>query len=333
MKYFTFPVLLYLFLCAPAPVSGQQDPMFTKYFFNGLIYNPAMAGSNDHLALNLIYRQQWIGLDGAPSTQSFSGHTPLNNERIGLGLSLVNDQAGASGTLDIHTAYAYRFKVGKKTKLSVGVQAGVTNWRGNWSELTLEDNDDVAFSNDINRWLPNFGAGLYLYNEQFFAGVGCPRLLEHDLREADRDATPVYAKTYRHYYATFGAAFKLGGYENLVFRPSALLKSTGIFSSFRKDEAFKNFGSPTELDVDAAFFFNKTLWVGAAYRTALELGDSSNDSADIWAAVYFRNGLRFGASYDLTLSKLNKANNGSFEVMVGYEFDIKVRRVASPRYF
>lgn len=320
-------------LLAASRASAQQDPMFTKYFFNSLIYNPATAGSSDHLNASLIYRQQWPGLEGAPTTQSLSAHTPLRNDHIGLGLSMVNDNIGASGTFDLNTAYAYRFRVGKSSRLSIGLQASVTNWRGDWSKLTIENTDDAVFSNDINRWLPNFGAGVYFYNKQFFAGVGCPRMLEHDLRKADHDATPVYARTYRHYYATAGAAFKLGGNENLVFRPSALLKSTGAFSSIRKDKAFKNFASPTELDVDASFFIAQTFWIGAAYRTALETRKSSNDSADIWAALYFRNGLRIGAAYDLTISRLNDAGAGSFEVMVGYEFDVKIKRVASPRYF
>lgn len=326
-------ITLCVSLLATNVASGQQDPMFTKYFFNSLIFNPATAGSAEHLSANLIHRQQWLGLEGSPSTQSLTAHTPLRNEHVGLGLSMVNDNIGASGTFDLNTAYAYRFRVGKTSKLSIGLQASVTNWRGNWSELVLEDNDDVSFNDQISRWLPNFGAGIYFYNQQFYAGVGCPRILEYDLRQVDQQTTPIYARTYRHYYATIGSAFKLGGNNNLIIRPSALLKNTGALSSLRKDKVFRNFGSPTELDLDLSFMIAQTFWIGAAYRTALESGKSSNDSADIWAALYFRNGLRIGAAYDMTLSRLNDVNNGSFEVMVGYEFDIKVKKVASPRYF
>ena len=209
---------------------------------------------------------------------------------------------------------------------------GPTNWRGDWSELTLEDGTDAVFSENLNRWQPNFGAGAYLYSKRFFAGVGCPRILEYDLRQTESNATPFYAKSYRHYYTVVGAAFPLGS-EMLVFRPMALLKNTGLFSSSKNPSPQGQVGAPTELDLDASFFFYQTFWVGLAYRTALQLSESSNDSADFWAAWYFRNGLRFGASYDLTLSKLNKVNNGSFEVMVGYEFDIKVRQAVSPRMF
>jgi type IX secretion system PorP/SprF family membrane protein len=330
MRKSLLPVLFFS-LAIAGVTTGQQDPMFTKYFFNSLIFNPAVAGSNGHLTANLIHRSQWTGLEGAPTTQSLSVHSPLNNERIGLGLSLVNDNLGASGTLDINTAYAYRFPVGEKMNLAVGVQAGVGNWRGNWSKLTLEDGTDEVFSENLNRWLPNFGAGVYLSGERFFAGAGCPRILEYDLREDER-TTSYYAKNYRHYYTIVGAAFPLGS-DQVVFRPSALVKSTGWFSSLRTYATPQAVSSPTELDVDISFFFRQTFWVGMAYRTALETSKSSNDSADLWAAFYFRNGLRLGAAYDLTLSQLNKVNNGSFEIMAGYEFDVKIKRVASPRYF
>ncbi|MFN0016069.1 MAG: type IX secretion system membrane protein PorP/SprF, partial [Saprospiraceae bacterium] len=121
--------------------------------------------------------------------------------------------------------------------------------------------------------------------------------------------------------------------EQVVFRPSLLLKSSGLFSSLKKDGKTQNIGAPTALNIDASFFFRQTFWVGATFRTAIQTQKSSSDSADLWAAWYLRNGLRLGASYDFTLSKLQKAGGNSFEVMVGYAFDIKVKQVASPRYF
>lgn len=327
----SIPLSISICLIVTSCAYGQQDPMFTNYFFNSLIFNPAVAGSNEHLTANLIHRSQWTGLEGAPTTQTLGIHTPLKNERIGLGASLVNDNIGAGGTFDLNTAYAYRFPIGEKLKLSVGLQASISNWRGNWSKLTLEDGTDEVFSENLNSWLPNFGAGVYLSGERFFAGAGCPRILEYDLRD-NNNTTQYYAKNYRHYYTIIGTAIPLGS-EQVIFRPSALLKSTGLFSNIRKQATRQKVGTPTALDIDASFFLRQALWLGLAYRTALELGDSSNDSADIWASFYFRNGLRLGASYDLTLSKLNKASNGSFEIMAGYEFDVKIKRVASPRYF
>ncbi len=311
---------------------GQQDPMFTKYMFNSLIFNPGYAGSNDHLAMNLIHRQQWVGLEGAPTTQSFIIHSPLKNDRVGVGLSAINDKIGPVGTLDANLSYAYRIPIGKKTKLAIGLQAGMTNWRADWTKLNIKDEPDQVFAENVNKWLPNFGAGLYLNSKYFYAGLGCPKLVEYDLRDADATSTPIYAKTYRHYFTTVGAAIPLSG-DNLIFKPSALIKSAAWFGSLRKDQNFENVGAPTEVDLDLSLFFQKTLWVGVAYRTAIERGTSSDDSIDFWAAYFLKNGLRIGAAYDYTLTDIRKVSDGSFEVMLGYEFDYKTKRVVTPRYF
>jgi type IX secretion system PorP/SprF family membrane protein len=335
MTFFTRTTLsLLIILLVAGPLAAQQDALFSKYRFNSLTFNPAYAGSNEHLTLNLLHRQQWMGLEGAPRTQTLTAHTPLANDRVGLGLSLTNDKIGASGTFDLSTAYAYRVPVGERFRLAGGLQLGVTQWRGDWTKLTLDKTDDPAFVNNLNRWLPNFGAGLYLYSDRFYLGFACPRLLEHDLRRTDSaEDGAFFARTYRHYYTTIGGAFPWQGNENLIVRPSLLLKSTGLFSGLRSDEAFQSVGSPTQVDVDVSLLFMQIFWAGASYRTALERGRSSDDSADLWAAVLLRNGLRLGAAYDVVLSPLRSATSGSFELMLGYEFDIKTNRVASPRYF
>lgn len=320
-------------LCGISVCLGQQEPMFTKYFFNNLAFNPACAGSNEHLTVNLLHRRQWIGVEGGAQTQSVTAHTPLANERVGLGATLLNDQIGPGGTFEFFTAYAYRFPVGETAKLSIGLQAGLANWRGNWNQLTLEHPSDVVFQGVYSRWLPNFGAGVYFYSERFFVGIGCPRLLEYDLRKAKQETSSIYAKSYRHIYASAGVALPLSGNENFIFRPSVMVKSTDWFSNWRKDPDFKNIGAPTAIDADVSFFFFQRFWLGTALRTAFNLNKSSGDSVDLWAAFSFDNGIRLGASYDFPVSAIRVATGGSFELMAGYEFDIKIKKVVPPRYF
>lgn len=312
-----------------ATASAQQNPMFTNYHFNSLAFNPAYAGSNEHLTLNLSHRQQWLGFDGAPVTQTLTAHSPLRNERVGVGLTLSNDRIGPGGTLDLSASYAYRMPVGtsKKLKLSLGLQASVANWRGDFSKITVEHSDDPSFQQNLSRWLPNFGAGAYLHSEKFYLGLGCPHILEHDLRKAKGSTEALFAKNYRHLYLSTGAAFPFNG-EQLVFRPSLLVQSAGFLS----DRNGQDIGAPTSANLGAAVLFRQLFWVGTSYRSALS-GKSSNDSANLWLAWSLRNGLRFGAAYDLTLSKIRTASSNSFEIMLGYEFDIKVKQVASPRYF
>ncbi len=308
---------------------AQQDPMFTNYHFNALAFNPAYAGSNEHLTLNLSHRQQWLGFDGAPVTQTLTAHTPLKNQRVGVGLALTNDQIGPGGSTDLAASYAYRVQLGasKKLKLSLGLQASIANWRGKFSEIIVEHSDDHSFSQNLSRWLPNFGAGAYLYGEKFYLGLGCPRLLEHDLRKAKDDTEGIFAKNYRHLYVAGGAAFPVRG-DQLVFRPSLLVQSAGFLS----DKNGQDIGAPMAANLGAAFLFRQLFWAGTSYRRALS-GKSSQDSANLWLAWSLRNGLRFGAAYDITLSKVRTASSNSFEIMLGYEFDVKVKQVTSPRYF
>jgi type IX secretion system PorP/SprF family membrane protein len=315
-------------------VQAQQDPMFTNYMFNSLIYNPGVAGSHDHLTLNALHRTQWWGIDGAPVSNSIIAHTPLRNDRVGVGMSLVTDKIGPTNTVSANLSYAYRIPVGKKARLSIGLQGGLYNWRADWSQIRTSETDPVFADMTPNRVLPNFGTGVYFYTKHFTIGAGCPRIVEYDLRDASQGETPVYARMYRHYFFNIGGAFPLRG-DQLVFRPMALIKNVGLDSGFRKDPAFSNVGAPTEFNIDMSLFFHKTLWVGTTYRSAVQAfnGTSSNDSVDFWAAWFLSNGLRVGGGYDYTLTKLQGPAGGSFELMLGYEFDYKTKRVVTPRYF
>ena len=327
-----YTLVMLLAFCAMG--YGQQDAMFTKYMFNSLAYNPAYAGAKDHMAISLLHRTQWWGIDGGPRTQTFTIHTPLKNERVGLGFSATNDVIGPTNTMSANVSYAYRIPFGK-ARLAVGVQGGMINWRADWSKLSLENIVDDAFSETSpNYLLPNFGAGLYFSTEKFYLGAGVPHLIEYDLREENINS-PQWAKQYRHYFFNAGAAIPVKG-DAIIFKPSFMIKSVGLFSSINKDAAYQNIGAPTEFDIDISFMFYKTLWVGSSFRSAVEAitdGSSSFDSIDFWAAYYLTNGLRIGAAYDYTLTKIQSPAQGSFEVMLSYEFDYVTKQAVTPRYF
>jgi len=331
-KIYLFIVLLFV---GGTNLFAQQDAMFTKYMFNSLTFNPAYAGSKDHLAMNLIHRTQWWGIEGAPQTQSLIIHTPMPNERVGVGLSLVNDEIGPTNSIRANLSYAYRIPMGKG-KLSIGLQGGVMHWRADFNKLSLEQGSgDEAFEEMTpSKLLPNFGAGIYYYTPKFYVGFASPQLIEYDLRDNEIN-TNVWARQQRHYYFSAGAAFPIKG-DALIFKPSILVKNVGLLSSFSKDEAYQGFGAPTEFDIDLSLMFQQALWVGVSFRSAIEgiVGDQSSfDSADVWAAYYLANGLRIGVAYDYTLTKLQSVAGGSFEVMLGYEFDYKTKQVVTPRYF
>ena len=326
--------LVTLLLLGALTAQAQQDPMFTKYMFNSLSFNPAYAGSKDHATINLLHRTQWWGIDGAPTTQSLTMHTPLKNERVGVGFSLVNDKIGPTNGLNLNVSYAYRIPMGKNGKLSIGLQGGVTNWRADWTKLNIETQGDPPFGTNVNWWKPNIGAGLYYYNKNFYTGLGVPRIIEYDLIPNRTDQLPIYAKQVRHYFYTLGAAIPLSG-NALVFKPSLLVKASAPDSRLARDTSFQRVGSPTEFNIDLSLFFQETLWVGTSFRSSVEVFQkkSSYDSIDFWVSYYLANGTRIGASYDYTLTKIQSKAQGSFEIMLGYEFDYKTKRVVTPRYF
>ena len=326
------PIIVLLLLCAGF-AQAQQDPMFTKYMFNSLVFNPGYSGSKDHMTIGLLHRTQWYGLEGAPSTQSFTIHTPLPNEKVGVGFHAVSDEIGPTRTLTANLSYAYRIPIGPG-KLSIGLQGGIMNWSADWTEVSTFEQDEAFNDPNPSRWLPNFGVGLYYYTKSFYVGLASPKLIEYDLRD-NPITTDIWSRQYRHYFLSAGGAIPLKG-ESLIFKPSILVKNVGILSGLNKDDAFTEVGAPTEVDIDLSILFYQALWIGASYRTAVEAAvgnTSSQSSANVWASYFLANGLRIGAAYDYPLTKLNTVTNGSFELMIGYEFNYNTKRAVTPRYF
>ncbi len=317
---------------------AQQDAMFTKYMFNTLNYNPAYAGTRGYLSLGALHRTQWWGIEGAPHSQTVWAHSPVKGDRIGLGFGLVNDIIGPTRSTTANISYAYHIPVGGKNKLSVGVQGGVTNWSANWNKLDFESQIDQAYSGDItpSLWLPNFGVGLYFYNQnKYFVGIGVPHIIESDYRKGDDVTTEMWAKNYRHYYFSAGGAIPIDKSGNFIFKPQALVKTVALFGK-KSDDPSGNIGAPTEFDIDLSVLFYNTFWVGGSFRSSIEkfAGDKSSfDSADLWVSYFFKNGTRIGAAYDYTLTKLQQPARGSFEIMLGYDFDFKEKKIVTPRYF
>ncbi len=338
MRKFTLVILMIGGLLGQ--IAAQQDPMFTKYMFNSLAYNPGFAGSPEYLSVRALQRGQWLGIDGAPTTQSVTIHMPFK-ERVGLGMSIVNDKIGATGSTSAFLAYAYRVPFGNG-KLSMGLQAGAMNWRADWSVLRYRDprNLDSSFSSDTpTRWMPNFGAGIFYYAPKYYVGFSVPQLISWDLGDvAPTGNTSVRsAKYYRHFYFSAGAAFPLNG-DALYFKPSILIKSVGLLGELAsQSNALNVVGAPTEFDIDLSLLFFESLWLGTSFRSAFSAdafgGESSFDSIDFWGSFYLRNGLRIGMSYDYTISKLRPVSGASYEIMLGYDFNFTDKKVTTPRYF
>ena len=297
---------LLMFLCACALVArAQQQPMFSQYMFNPLVLNPAYAGSDDVTSVTLLAREQWVGIDGAPSTQTLSAHTPLAKDRIGVGLMLINDRIGPTNQVGVYGSYAYKIPT-RLGKLSMGLQVGFNTYRENLSGLTQTDPDDPNFAGDVSAFLPNVGVGLYFEAKNWFVGLSLPQALNHNVRTQDQ---VVSTEQVRHYFLTGGVLIGLS--PDVKIKPNVLLKSVE--------------GAPLEIDLNLNVLLKDIVWVGVGYR--------SLDAFVFLTEITVTEQFKFGYAYDLTASRLRNVNNGTHELMLNYRFAFKKDKVITPRYF
>lgn len=297
-------------------LQAQQDPHFTHYMFNTLEVNPAYAGSRDALTVTALYRNQWIGFKGAPFTQTLTGHAPIFQDKLGIGLSVMNDRIGPTNTTSAFVDFAYRIPLGqsKKAKLAFGVKGGLNIMQIGLQELAVRDAGDQEFYENVsNKLLPNFGFGVYYYTNNYYIGASIPRLLENYYDGKDGNSV---GREKRHYDLIMGAMFKLG--KNVKLKPSLLVKVA---------EA-----APPEIDLSALFYLmNDRFWIGPAFRTSFK----SADAVSALVGVNITEQLALGYSFDYSiLNRSFKYNGGSHELMLRYDFIYSNRaKVKSPRYF
>jgi len=294
-------------------VNAQQAPMYTHYMYNTLMINPAYAGSRDALSVTLLHRSQWVGIKGAPSTQTLTLHTPLINEHIGLGLSVCNDKIGPTNNTSVFADFAYIMKLNEKSKLALGVSAGVNIFQAQLSTLQLDDQSDPVFQNNIsNRTTANFGFGAYYYRERFYAGVSVPTLLQNNYSAIKLpDGTTLLGKEKRHYYFIAGTVLNIS--HNLAFKPTMLLKIAQA--------------APVQLDLTASFIIMNKLLIGGMYR--------SGDAFGALVGLDITDQLHLGYSFDWSYGlKTSKYNYGSHEIVLRYDFIFSSKKqIHSPRHF
>jgi len=300
--------ILFLLLCTL--VQGQQDELFTQYFYNKLVINPAYAGSRDAVSATAFYRTQWVGFEGSPKTQSVSIHAPVFSENIGLGLSFIRDQIGIADNMTINGAYAFRINF-DKGRLGLGINAQLKRQFMDWQHTNpLEQVDQSIPYANTAVLLPNFGAGLYYDADQYYVGISVPHLIENKL-EFNQESTSVEtrAKQRRHFYGMVGLLTPLS--DDVEFQPSILARYV--------------VNTPFAMDVNASFIFYKTLLTGVTYRTG--------DSFDMIIQLFLKNNMRIGYAHDFTTTKLNDYHSGTHEIMLGIDFGKRSRGIDNPRYF
>ena len=302
--------LLIILIISTAFMSGysQSDVQFTHFMYNKLSFNPAYTGTKGTFDLMGLYRRQWDGIEGAPSTAAFSVHAPFTGGRNAMGVIFTGDEIGKVKTSAVDLSYAYHIKVGATSKLSLGLQGRIEQAKIRWAQADPLDLVDAVIPNtNETSFAPNFGMGAYFYAKNYFVGLSVPRLLKNALF-LDR-SEKVEKEIFMTYYLNAGTIVKLS--PKLKLMPSFLVSY--------------NAHAPVDIDLNGNFLIMDRIIAGLSYRLA--------DSVDGLIGFQFNNGLRLGMAMDFTTSELEKFTNGSYEIMLGYTFQCKDCNVNHLRYF
>lgn len=303
-----------------SPLRAQQDKMFSQYMFNMMALNPAYAGSRDVLSMSALYRNQWTGVDGAPQTATFTADMPLNRERVGVGLQLYGDKYGPVQEAGAFASYAFRIKVGTRSTLALGLQAGAASYNVNLADIKTSPDGgqlDPAFANNISKILPNFGTGIYLSNDRSYIGLSVPRLIKNKLTEYNVGS--VISTQRRHAYLAGG--FVVGISPVVKMKPSFLVKYAE--------------GAPLGFDGNINFWFADRIAIGASIRRN-QFSDWSSVGTDAvigMLELQLTDQIRFGYAYDRTMNNFKDIAPSSHEIMLRYEFGFGKNRILTPRYF
>lgn len=297
-------------MAATLEVKAQQDPIFTQYMFNTQAVNPAYAGMWEKIGFISLVRKQWAGIEKSPFTQMVSFHSPLFNEYAGVGLNVINDRFAYEERLSIFADYAYELLVTPERRLRLGMKFGFMNYKNPLRRYQLYPDYifDPAFQEDIDlKFLPNFGIGVFYYDENFYVSASVPKLVKNDFVE-NRNNYSSLAEV-RHFYLSGGYVFTLN--PDLKFKPTVMMRGA--------------LGAPVQIDLSANFMLNDRLWLGAMVRTG--------DALCFVAQWIFNNNIRIGYAMDITFTEIYRHQNGTYEFTLSYDVDFYGRSYLRSRYF
>jgi type IX secretion system PorP/SprF family membrane protein len=299
-------ILIFALLLISFTSIAQQDAQYTQYMYNTININPAYAGSRGVMSIFGLYRTQWVGLDGAPETSAFSINSPIENSKIGVGLSFVNDRIGPTNENTISADVSYTINTSENYKLSFGVKGTANLFNLDVTKLNPIDANDPSLANIGTSFTPNIGAGVYFHSDKSYIGLSVPNILE--TKRYDDNSFAVYRERLNGYL--------IGGYvfdftSNLKFKPAFLVKAVE--------------GAPLQVDVSGNFLINEKFNLGLAYRWSA--------AVSAMAGFQVSDGLYIGYGYDLETTKLRRFNSGSHEIFLRFELFKRTNRVVSPRFF
>jgi len=298
---------------------SQQEPSFSQYSMNQYLINPAFAGSEGYTSFNLTARQQWLGFDGAPSTQAISGQTRIlktsyvsksrsvrkrvkrrrPSGKVGIGGYLYNDQNGPIGRTGLEVSYAYHMFI-SDGQLSLGLSLSAYQFRVNTDDLITENYDPLIDQARESMFIPDGSVGIYYTYQPFYIGLSARNLFQASVKFGSDNSFKDYQQV-RHYYLTTGYRYDMD--NDFEIEPSLLLKTTENFH--------------LQADVSLKGYYKRDYWLGFSYRTG---------NAFITQVGIKVDRLYFGYAFDYSLNDIQRISYGSHEIMIGIKFGDNTRR-------
>lgn len=283
-------IITILFLVVSLVGFAQQDPLNSMYIFDKMLINPAFTGSSDWVVGTIKAREQYTGLEGNPSTQTFNFHSPLSRRRMGVGIKVINDKIAVVKNINAALLYSYHLNFGGG-KLSFGLEAGIIKREINFSELILNQQNDNAFPlQTASATVPDVSWGLYYQKKQAYFGFSQYHLLKSTFNDSEQSDS----KLFSHINFLAGTIFKLKKKWNL--ETSTLVKLVT--------------GAPLQIDLNAIIYYNNRIGIGAQYRT--------EDAFVVFFKVHLLENLRLAYGYDVVTSDLSSFATGSHEILLSY---------------
>lgn len=301
MKQLTNYLVALLFL-AVSGLSAQQDAQYTQFMYNKLGFNPAFAGSVESTEVGAVFRQQWLGLNDAPSSQIATFNTPLTSNGTGVAGRLSRVTIGLEQQYNVEGSYAYRIPIGRGSRLGMGVSASARYFNIEYQDANPIQGGgvDAAIPGATeSKILPNFGAGVYVDGPNYYVGISVPRLLQNDIDLGSEET--IISREARHFYFMGGMKFEIN--ENLTLEPQMLAKYVA--------------NAPFDADFNVTAYVGPSIFTGLSYRLG---GNGAGESASVLFGTYVSDHLSMCIAYDLGLSDLNTAQSGSIEMAVTYSF-------------
>lgn len=292
---------------------AQQDPHYTQYMYNMNVMNPAYAGSKEALAVGLLYRQQWVNVDGAPKTATLSVHSPVG-KKVGLGLSVISDKIGPVEENNIYGDFSYTLNLGGEHRLALGLKSGITfQTVGLFTDIGngyVQQTGDKAFQENSSNSYFNLGTGFFYYNPKFYFAASVPNMLEATYLDLHEDGKQYqFGSEKQHFFVTGGYVFDLS--TTTKFKPSFMAKTA--------------FGAPVSFDLSANALFHDKFEIGATYRL--------DDSFGAMVNYAVSKSIRVGYAYDHIVSNLKVTTPSSHEIMLLFDINSSKKVSVSPRFF